>query len=135
MTSGQIAKMRKGTEVDGVHVTPVLVETVTGDGGPKNRVAVEVEDGRNREVRRIAESAGGCEEFEADENRWLKNAFRTSSWDVLSFETTSSFVCFREIASSKSEKIFKVMYVCTTMVPIGIYLRVTNSLQIAIYAL
>ena len=58
VTSGQIAKMRKGTEVDGVHVTPVLVETVTGDGGPKNRVAVEVEDGRNREVRRIAESAG-----------------------------------------------------------------------------
>ena len=58
MTSAQIAKMRKGTEVDGVHVTPVLVETVTGDGGPKNRVAVEVEDGRNREVRRIAESAG-----------------------------------------------------------------------------
>jgi pseudouridine synthase len=58
VTSAQIAKMRKGTEVDGVHVTPVLVETVTGDGGPKNRVAVEVEDGRNREVRRIAESAG-----------------------------------------------------------------------------
>ena len=58
VTSAQITKMRKGTEVDGVHVTPVLVETVTGDGGPKNRVAVEVEDGRNREVRRIAESAG-----------------------------------------------------------------------------
>ena len=58
VTSAQITKMRKGTEVDGVHVTPVLVEAVTGDGGPKNRVAVEVEDGRNREVRRIAESAG-----------------------------------------------------------------------------
>ena len=58
VTSAQITKMRKGTEVDGAHVTPVLVEAVTGDGGPKNRVAVEVEDGRNREVRRIAESAG-----------------------------------------------------------------------------
>ena len=57
VTTSQIAKMRKGTEVDGVHVTPKLVEAISGDGGPKNRIAVEVEDGRNREVRRIAEAA------------------------------------------------------------------------------
>ena len=53
------------------------------------------------------ECRGGCEEFEADENRWFKNAFRTSSRDVLFLETTSSIVCFREIAPANRRKILK----------------------------
>ena len=59
-TKNQIKGMSEGTEVDGVHVTPTLVESMEGvrDGGPQNRILVEVVDGRNREVRRLAASVG-----------------------------------------------------------------------------
>jgi pseudouridine synthase len=59
-TKNQILKMASGTDVDGVHVTPKHVESLEGsrDGGPANRVLVDVVDGRNREVRVLAQSAG-----------------------------------------------------------------------------
>ncbi|OUS48236.1 pseudouridine synthase [Ostreococcus tauri] len=57
-TRAQIVAMSKGTEVDGAHVVPVRVEVAGADGGPKNRIIVEVVDGRNREVRVLCESAG-----------------------------------------------------------------------------
>ena len=57
-TRAQISEMAKGTDVDGAHVVPVRVETMGGDGGPKNRILVEVVDGRNREVRVLCSNAG-----------------------------------------------------------------------------
>ena len=59
-TKAQIKKMGEGCEVDGVHVTPLRVETMEGarDGGPANRVLVDVVDGRNREVRVLSANAG-----------------------------------------------------------------------------
>ena len=57
-TRAQIQAIEKGTEVDGKHVTPHRVELVSADGGPKNRIIVEVVDGRNREVRVLCADAG-----------------------------------------------------------------------------
>jgi len=57
-TRAQISEMAKGTDVDGAHVVPVRVETMGADGGPKNRILVEVVDGRNREVRILCANAG-----------------------------------------------------------------------------
>ena len=52
--------MTAGAEVDGVHVIPRRVESLEGsrDGGPANRILVEVVDGRNREVRVLSKEAG-----------------------------------------------------------------------------
>ena len=52
--------MASGAEVDGVHVTPRRVESLENarDGGPANRILVDVVDGRNREVRVISKEAG-----------------------------------------------------------------------------
>ena len=52
--------MAEGCEVDGVHVTPLRVESMEGarDGGPAHRILVDVVDGRNREVRVLSASAG-----------------------------------------------------------------------------
>ncbi|CAI7735539.1 unnamed protein product [Closterium sp. NIES-54] len=61
--------MAAGTDVDGVLCTPVALDLVTdsdnkggggGGGGGKGRerVRVVVAEGRNREVRRLAEAAG-----------------------------------------------------------------------------
>lgn len=46
--------------MDGVHVTPKRVVSLDGapDGGPANRILVDVVDGRNREVRELSKSAG-----------------------------------------------------------------------------
>jgi pseudouridine synthase len=57
-TRAQIAAMSKGTEVDGARVVPVRVESMGADGGPANRILVEVVDGRNREVRVLCADAG-----------------------------------------------------------------------------
>ena len=59
-TKAQLKTMSEGAVVDGAKVTPTRVESLQGarDGGPANRVLVEVVDGRNREVREIAASAG-----------------------------------------------------------------------------
>jgi len=57
-TRAQILAIEQGTEVDGKHVTPHRVELVSADGGPKNRIIVEVVDGRNREVRVLCADAG-----------------------------------------------------------------------------
>ena len=59
-TKAQIKKMAEGCEVDGVHVTPLRVESMEGarDGGPAHRILVDVVDGRNREVRVLSASAG-----------------------------------------------------------------------------
>jgi len=57
-TRAQLSAMAAGTEVDGARVVPVRVEQASADGGPKNRIIVEVVDGRNREVRVLCASAG-----------------------------------------------------------------------------
>lgn len=58
-TKRQLATMAAGTEVDGVLVVPLRVErVVASDGGSARRLLVEVVDGRNWEVRRLAEAAG-----------------------------------------------------------------------------
>ncbi|CAI7842585.1 unnamed protein product [Closterium sp. NIES-54] len=69
VTKRQLATMAAGTDVDGVLCTPVALDLVTdsdnkggggGGGGGKGRerVRVVVAEGRNREVRRLAEAAG-----------------------------------------------------------------------------
>jgi pseudouridine synthase len=59
-TKAQLKAMASGAEVDGAFVKPVNVRSMDNDrdGGPPNRVLVEVVDGRNREVRELASSAG-----------------------------------------------------------------------------
>jgi pseudouridine synthase len=59
-TKAQVKKMAEGCIVDGKKVTPRNVESMENarDGGPLNRVSVDVVDGRNREVREIAANAG-----------------------------------------------------------------------------
>jgi pseudouridine synthase len=58
-TKRQLATMLAGCDVDGARVVPLRVERVaTPDGGGAKRVLVELADGRNREVRRLAEAAG-----------------------------------------------------------------------------
>ena len=57
-TRAQLTAMAAGTKVDGALVVPVRVELASADGGPKNRIIVEVIDGRNREVRVLCASAG-----------------------------------------------------------------------------
>ena len=57
-TRAQLSAIADGTEVDGAHVKPVRVEAMGADGGPKNRLLVEVIDGRNREVRVLCADAG-----------------------------------------------------------------------------
>jgi len=58
-TKRQLAVMLLGTDVDGAFVRPTRVErVVTPDGGGARRLLVEVVDGRNWEVRRLAEAAG-----------------------------------------------------------------------------
>lgn len=58
-TKRQLADMLAGCDVDGAFVAPLRVERVEArDGGPPGRVLVELADGRNREVRRLAEAAG-----------------------------------------------------------------------------
>ncbi|CAI5981021.1 unnamed protein product [Closterium sp. NIES-64] len=67
VTKRQLATMAAGTDVDGVLCTPVALDLVTdsdnkgggGSGGKgRERVRVVVAEGRNREVRRLAEAAG-----------------------------------------------------------------------------
>jgi len=59
-TKAQVKKMAEGCVVDGKKVVPRNVESMENarDGGPANRVSVDVVDGRNREVREIAANAG-----------------------------------------------------------------------------
>jgi len=57
-TRAQLLAIESGTEVDGKHVKPHRVEVMSADGGPKNRIIVEVVDGRNREVRVLCADAG-----------------------------------------------------------------------------
>jgi pseudouridine synthase len=59
-TKAQVKKMAEGCIVDGKKVVPRNVESLENakDGGPLNRVSVDVVDGRNREVREIAANAG-----------------------------------------------------------------------------
>ena len=59
-TRAQIKTMAGGTTVDGMKVTPTRVESLENarDGGPANRILVEVVDGRNREVREICGASG-----------------------------------------------------------------------------
>jgi pseudouridine synthase len=58
-TKRQLADMLAGCDCDGAFVAPLRVERVEArDGGPQGRVLVELADGRNREVRRLAEAAG-----------------------------------------------------------------------------
>ena len=58
-TRRQLATMAAGCDVEGVHVIPLRVERVLlPDGGGAARVLVELVDGRNWEVRRLAEAAG-----------------------------------------------------------------------------
>jgi pseudouridine synthase len=59
-TKLQIKDMAGGTVVDGKKVVPSKVESLENarDGGPANRIVVEVIDGRNKEVRTICASAG-----------------------------------------------------------------------------
>ena len=53
-------RMAEGTTVDGAKVVPARVRSMEHerDGGPPNRVLIEVVDGRNREVREICAAAG-----------------------------------------------------------------------------
>ena len=59
-TNAQIKRMAEGAVVDGRRVIPRRVESLekARDGGPANRVLVDVVDGRNREVRELAAAAG-----------------------------------------------------------------------------
>ena len=59
-TKAQVKRMAEGCVVDGKNVKPRKVESLENarDGGPANRVLVDVVDGRNREVRLIAANAG-----------------------------------------------------------------------------
>lgn len=58
-TKAQVEGMAKGGTVDGSAVVPRSVERVdTSDGGSRNRLRVVLNDGRNREVRVLAEQAG-----------------------------------------------------------------------------
>jgi pseudouridine synthase len=59
-TKAQVKRMAEGCVVDGKKVTPRRVESLENakDGGPANRVLVDVVDGRNREVRELAAAAG-----------------------------------------------------------------------------
>lgn len=59
-TKAQIKRMAEGAVVDGRKVIPRNVESLENarDGGPANRVLVDVVDGRNREVRELAAAAG-----------------------------------------------------------------------------
>ena len=59
-TRAQVKTMSEGAVVDGEKVVPTKVESLENakDGGPANRILVEVVDGRNREVREIADAAG-----------------------------------------------------------------------------
>jgi len=58
-TKRQLLEMAEGTEVDGVHCKPrSVVRFNPPDGGSNARVLVEVVEGRNREVRVLAESVG-----------------------------------------------------------------------------
>ena len=59
-TKNQIKSMVAGAEVDGAKVVPRRVESLENarDGGPANRILVDVVDGRNREVRVISKEAG-----------------------------------------------------------------------------
>lgn len=59
VTKRQIETILAGCTVDGAHVKPRRCETIANlDGGGKNRIMIEVMDGRNREVRKLAENAG-----------------------------------------------------------------------------
>ena len=59
-TKAQVRRMAEGTTVDGAKVVPARVRSMEHerDGGPPNRVLIEVVDGRNREVREICAAAG-----------------------------------------------------------------------------
>jgi len=58
-TKRQLATLAAGTEVEGVTVVPLRVACVNPvDGGSAKRVLVDIAEGRNREVRLLAEAAG-----------------------------------------------------------------------------
>lgn len=59
-TRKQVEAVRSGCVVDGAAVRPVSVARLDPslDGGSLHRLVVVVADGRNREVRALAESAG-----------------------------------------------------------------------------
>lgn len=54
----QLLQMLEGCVVEGVRVVPVYVDLAGIDPGSKMRLRIVVNEGRNREVRRLIESVG-----------------------------------------------------------------------------
>ena len=83
-TKAQLKTMSEGAVVDGAKVTPTRVESLQGarDGGPANRVLVEVVDGRNRGARDRGVGGGDGEEAQARSSRGIAHAERVAHREI-----------------------------------------------------
>jgi len=54
----EMEKLTCGCDIDGVHVTPVVVAIDDSDASKRNRLRIVLAEGKNREVRRLIEAAG-----------------------------------------------------------------------------